>query len=105
MPGSNTTGIPKPDEPGRWLVPPWPANASFDQIVRHFLNRTPSSLDNTRHQLAYWDGYRIALASAPTDRLRRDGHAWWITDMRKAVDTCAQVYREKLATETATGAG
>lgn len=33
----NPTGIPNPDKPGQWLVPPLPAEASLCDVVGHFL--------------------------------------------------------------------
>jgi hypothetical protein len=33
------TGIPHPDKPGHWLVPPWQDTASFTEVVAHFVLR------------------------------------------------------------------
>lgn len=94
-----TTGIPYPDKPGHWLVPPWATNASFSDLVRHFLSRHPWGNTNTVHLLAYFEGYEAALDAAPTDELTYAGHQRWYDDMRDCVSRCATIYREMHAAE------
>ncbi|QIZ38305.1 hypothetical protein [Saccharopolyspora sp. ASAGF58] len=84
----NMNGIPDPDDPGRWLVRPWPTNASFCNVVRHFLNvyvwRLVQDTD-VRRQLDYFSAYRAALENASTHELtcaadwqwREELLAWW----------------------------
>jgi hypothetical protein len=65
-------GIRDPDDPDRWLVPPWPIDAGFCEMVRHFLPAHVRLLGDTRvaRQVAYFEGYQAALLAAPTDDLR-----------------------------------
>lgn len=94
-----TTGIPHPDKPGQWLVPPWPTNASFCDVVRHFLRHHLWRDTNTAHLLAFFEGYQAALDGAPIDELRYAGHWRWFEDMRDCVDRCASFYREQHTAE------
>ena len=102
MPSHTTTGIRYPDKPRYWLVPPWPADASFSDVVRHFLNhhllwRKP----NTAYLLAYFEGYEAALEAAPPDEPANAFHRRWCADMRTSVARCARLYREELTAKLA----
>lgn len=97
-----TAGIPDPLDPARWLVRPWPANASFGGVVRHFLTVYVGRLQGehrTARQLAYWEGYQAALKEAPTDELTGPGARHWHDDMVRCVDDCVAVFREKARAE------
>ena len=94
-----TTGIANPDKPGHWLVPPWPTDATFSDVVRHFLRYTLWRNKNTAHLLAYFEGYQAALHSAPTDELPYAFYRHWCADMRDCVSRCVRIYRERRAAE------
>lgn len=99
MTNDTTTGIPNPDKPGRWLVPPWPAGASFSAVVRHFHRFDPGGKASTAHLLAYFEGYEAALDGAPADKQASEFHQRWCADMRACVARCARLYRERDAAE------
>jgi hypothetical protein len=95
-----TTGIPNPDKPGHWLVPPWPNDASVNDVVRHFLRFHPWDNTNTAHLVAYFEGYAAALDTTPLGKPADTLHQHWCVDMRDCVRQCARLYREKLVAET-----
>jgi hypothetical protein len=96
---SPATGIPNPDTPGRWLVSPWGAEASFHDVVRHFLRSFPWYGASTTHYLAYYRGYQTAIEAAPTHELTHP-HDWqWYEDLRDCVGRCVDIYQEKQAEE------
>lgn len=69
---SLTPGISDPERPDVWLVRPWPAGASFCEVVQHFLTAYVWRLlgdTSTARQLAYFEGYEAALAVASTHEL------------------------------------
>src|SRR5436189_5168 len=73
MTGESPTGIPNPDRPGHWLVPPWPHDAGFSDIVAHFLRFTPCDDLSPAGLLTYFEGYQSVLES-PGDQRRRHPH-------------------------------
>lgn len=85
---NHRTGIPHPDLPGNWLVSPWPRDASFTDVVRHFLRSEPWDRTNSAHLSAYYLGYRAALAAVPGD----EPLDAWSLSMRDCVDRCAAFY-------------
>lgn len=94
-----TTGIPHPDGPGYWLVPPWATDATFGDVVRHFLRFRVWDDTNTAHLLAYYEGYDAAIDAATTDESRCPGRERWRQDLRDSVNRCAISYREKFEVE------
>ncbi len=97
-----TPGIPDPDRLGWWLVSSWEVDASFCEVVRHFLTAYVGGLQGERsvaRQLAYWEGYQAALKEAPTDELVGAGAWQWHDDMVRCVDDCVAVFREKARAE------
>lgn len=93
-----TPGIPDPLDPTLWLVRPWPVDAGFCHVVRHFLTIYVGRLQgerSTARQLAYWEGYQQALKTAPTDELTGPGAGHWHDDMVRCVDDCVATFREK----------
>jgi hypothetical protein len=97
MPDDTTTGIRNPDKPGHWLVPPWPADASFNDVVRHFLRFHPWGNTKTAHLLAYFEGYEAALDAASIDQLASEHHQRWCADVVACIRRCARLYRDKYA--------
>jgi hypothetical protein len=94
MPDDPATGIPNPDKPGHWLVPPWPNNSTFSDVVRHFLQFHPWSTTDRARLIAYFDGYEAALNASPADLPAGALHARWCADMHDCVTRCAQLHRE-----------
>ncbi|MBB5158126.1 hypothetical protein [Saccharopolyspora phatthalungensis] len=91
----NMTGIPDPGDPGRWLVRPWPANASFCEVVRHFLNAYVWRLlqdTDVRRQLDYFSGYRAALENAPTYELTCAADWQWREELLAVVGRCVDLF-------------
>jgi hypothetical protein len=80
-------------------VPPWATNASFSDVVRHFLQFHPWDNTNTARLLAYFEGYQAALEAAPTDKPTYTFQERWYTDMRDCIARCVTLYREKRTTE------
>ena len=99
-----TTGIRDPENPDRWLVWPWPAEAGFCEVVRHFLASVwPLFRDtNPARQLAYYEGYQAALLAASTDDLHGPGAMEWRDELLSCVARCVTTHREQVqADETA----
>ena len=96
MPDDTPTGIPNPDEPGDWLVPPWPTEATFLDVVGHFLAHHSLRITNTAHLATYFEGYQAALEAALADDLTDASHLRWCGDMRDCVSRCARLYRNQL---------
>ncbi|HEX3648969.1 MAG TPA: hypothetical protein VHV49_11110 [Pseudonocardiaceae bacterium] len=94
-----TTGIREPRAPGAWLVPPWPAEAGFCAVVRHFLTSLwPLFGDSDpARQLAYYEGYQAALLAAPTGDLRGPGASEWRDELLAWVSRCVTTYREQVS--------
>jgi hypothetical protein len=83
------TGIPDPDKPGWWLVPPWEAGASFCDVVRHFLRFDPwSGGASSNNQPAYYAGYRTALETAPTYELAHSTSWEWRDELLDWIQKC-----------------
>jgi hypothetical protein len=99
MPDDTPTGVPIPDKPGHWLVPPWPTEATFSDIVGHFVSHHQLRNANTAHLVAYFEGFQAALEAAPVDEWTGPSHLRWCADMRDAVSRCASVYREQRIAE------
>lgn len=97
-----TPGIPDPLDPARWLVWPWPADANFNGVVRHFLTVYVGRLQgerSTARQLAYWEAHQAALKEAPTHELTGPGAWHWHDDMVRCVDDCVAIFQEKARAE------
>lgn len=92
-------GIPEPDRPGSWLVPPWERGMNFADTVSHFLLWTPRDPQNTRRMLAYYQSYQAALESSSTDLLTLTGDKEWHRIMLNCIDRCVTSYREQRSTE------
>jgi hypothetical protein len=82
------TGIPHPDRPDRWLVPPWPAIATAHEVVRHFSRFQPRGTSSARALLAFYQGYAKALTVAQIDDLRTQAAQHWFADFRRCIDDC-----------------
>jgi hypothetical protein len=91
------TGIPNPDQPDLWLVPPWPHDAGFSEIVAHFLRFTPCEDLSPATLLTYYEAYQSVLESASTADLTRPFQQSWAHDVRECVARCVTVHREKLS--------
>jgi hypothetical protein len=67
------TGVRDPEEPDQWLVEPWPADASFDEVARHFLVASTThaaTCTSIACLLVFHESLQAALAAAPTEELR-----------------------------------
>ncbi len=94
MPDEPTTGVPDPDRPGHWLVPPWAESAPFPSVVRHFLRFHPWRTTNTAHLAAYFAGYRAALDKAPASERICAAYDRWAAGVRDYVDRRARRYQQ-----------
>ena len=63
------TGIPHPDNPTGWLVPPWPAEALTHDLVQHFRRFQPAVDASPAIQVAYYTRYAAELAATPSGEL------------------------------------
>lgn len=97
-----TSGVRDPDDPGRWLVCPWPTTASFCDVVHHFLiayvNRLHADSSAAR-QLAYFRSYEAALRSAPTHELTYAVDWQWRDELLACVARCVALHQEKPSAE------
>jgi hypothetical protein len=93
---NTSTGIVDPDDPGRWLVCPWPVRATFCEVADHFLMtsvRRDFSETSVARRLAYYEGYQAALRAAPTDDLVHS-IAWeWRDELLTCIDGRVAHYR------------
>lgn len=101
IPSTTSIGIPDPDDPGRWLVRPWPVRASFCEVVHHFLKAYVWRLEGagTVHQLAYFEGYQAALEAAPTNDSTRPTAGRWHDELLRCVGDCVTQFRDKRTTQ------
>jgi hypothetical protein len=84
-----TTGVPDPDMPGWWVVPPWEAGASFCDVVRHFLRFDPRwGGTSNHHQFAYYAGYLSALKAASACELTHPTSRAWRDELLGYVQEC-----------------
>jgi hypothetical protein len=94
------TGIADPDRPDLWLVCPWPAQASFCEVVRHFLMAYVYGLQGEQsvaRQLAYFEGYDMALKAASTRDLTHEVAWQWRDELMGCVGDCVAIFQEKAA--------
>jgi hypothetical protein len=89
-----TTGVLYPDEPDLWLVPPWPIDTCFSEVVGHFLRFHPWGETDTEVLLAYFAAYEAALDTAPPgDNPDSPFYARWAAEVRGSVGRCTALYR------------
>jgi hypothetical protein len=84
------TGVRDPEDPDRWLVSPWPADASVGDVVQHFgqVNATQFHAGTSAARLlAFHEGLRAALAAAPIGDFA-DQAGW---DRRSYLLNCADL--------------
>ena len=91
------TGVSDPEKPDRWLVAPWPTDASFDDVFDHFqqasLTRLPTD-GSTARLLAFHEGFSVALAAAPTQEWANQAHRDWRGDMQEIADRAVRLFRK-----------
>jgi hypothetical protein len=91
-----TTGVPNPDKPDWWIVPPWEAGASFCDVVRHFLRFDPWwGGASSGHQLAYYTAYLTALETAPTSELTHATSLAGRDELLDCVRECIAIFRQQ----------
>ena len=83
-------GIRHPDGSGRWLVPPWPAEAGVCDVVRHFQRFQPAIHAGSAIQAAYYSRYTAVLAATPTADLLGEFSWRWYEELLKAVHQSAE---------------
>ncbi|HEX5405526.1 MAG TPA: hypothetical protein VFX16_24895 [Pseudonocardiaceae bacterium] len=101
-PSQPTGGIPDPDQPGLWLVCPWPTTASFREVVRHFVRAYFWQLEgdtSAARQLAYFKGYQAALAAASTHELTYAASWRWHDELMRWIDICIAQFSSKRGAE------
>lgn len=87
-----TPGLRNPDKRDLWLVPPWPRNASYCTVVRHFLRWQPWNTRSARIMLVYFRAYQAALELAPAHALSDPAGLAWRAEMRSCIGWCISVY-------------
>jgi hypothetical protein len=90
MPVMTGPGVRDPEEPDRWLVAPWPANASLWDVAQHFQQVTSTQFGtdtSNARLLAFHEGLYAALESAPTDEFADQTEL----DRRSYVLSCADL--------------
>lgn len=95
---SGTTGIRDPENPDVWLVWPWPVEAGFCEVVRHFLSSVWPLFGDTNpvRRLAYCEGYQAALLAATTDKLSGPGTWEWRDELLSCVARSVTTYRAQV---------
>jgi hypothetical protein len=66
---TDAPGIRHPDDPARWLVPPWPADLTTHELVQHFQRFQPAMHACSAIQVAYYSRYAAELAAIPSGEL------------------------------------
>jgi hypothetical protein len=95
----DTPGIRHPDDSGRWLVPPWPADVTVCQLVQHFTRFEPALHACSAIQAAYYGRYAAVLAATPTTDLLSQFSWQWYEGLLSAVNRSAtSAEAEHLAT-------
>lgn len=102
---SPSTGVRAPDNPRVWPVRPWPADATFSDIVQHFLPAQPNleTGRSTARYLAFFRAYHAALTEAATSRRRAADDVRWQDELLKWVGICLAQYQEAAAFPRANG--
>jgi hypothetical protein len=95
-------GVPDPENPGQWLVSPWPPDAGFWDVVEHFqrasLMRLPHE-DGTPCQWAFHEGLRAALVVAPTTEIEHPAQWYWCGHLLGRVERDVSRYRQRYVAE------
>jgi hypothetical protein len=97
-----TPGIPDPDDPGRWLVRPWPVSAGFCEVVRHFVMASFSGIydsSSTIRRLVYFEGYQAALSTASNHELTDPGAWQWHDELVGCIADCVAIFQAKAMVE------
>jgi hypothetical protein len=98
---SSTTGVPNPDKPGWWIVPPWEAGASFCDVASHFSRFDPWwGGASSGHRLAYYTAYLAALEAAPTSELMHAMSLEWRDELLDCIARCVANHRTGALTES-----
>lgn len=95
-----TAGLRDPDDPTTWLVRPWPVNATFCEVVRHFMTAFLHRLQtkpSTAALLAYYETYQTALQEASTAELTYPVAWQWRDEMLDCVGRCVAQFRAQSA--------
>lgn len=85
----DTPGIRHPDGSGRWLVPPWPADADVHELVQHFRRFQPALHACSAIQAAYYSRYAALLAATPSGDLAAMSSWQWFSELLSAVNRAA----------------
>jgi hypothetical protein len=83
-------GVRDPEDLDRWLVSPWPADASLWDVVQHFQRVSSTQLDadtSNARLLAFHEGLYAALAVAPTEEFANQTEL----DRRSYILSCADL--------------
>lgn len=94
-PGPLTKGVPNPEQPGHWLVTPWPQGASYCTVVGHFLRWLPhhSEWTNAGLMVRYYRAFQAALDVAPTHELIYACDRSWAEQMQRCIARCVEQYQ------------
>jgi hypothetical protein len=87
--GAKQTGIPHPDNTGRWLVPPWLADATAHELVQHFQRFRPAVHACSAIQAAYYSGYARALAITSSGDIAESQPWRWFTELLGSIGRAA----------------
>ena len=93
-----TSGIRHPDGSGRWLVPPWPADAEVHELVQHFQRFQPAVHAKPAIQAAYYSAYADVLAATPSGELAETLSWQWYSELLSAITRAAASAEAEQAT-------
>jgi len=96
------TGVRDPEDPDQWLVAPWPADASFGDVMEHFhqaslARRTKD--DSTARLLAFHKGLREALVAAPTDEDADQADRDWGNQVMDVAERAVEIFQDLYVVE------
>jgi hypothetical protein len=86
---SETPGVHHPDGSGRWLVPPWPADADVHELVQHFQRFRPAVHAGSAIQAAYYSGYAAVLGATSSGDIAEALPWKWFTELLGSVSRAA----------------
>jgi hypothetical protein len=98
-PDELTAGINDPDRAGFWLVPPWPRQAEYHEVVMHFLRFWPRPNASTQQMLTFFEQLEAALEVASTASMVHPTDRHWQKEMRDCLARCITSYREQRLVE------
>lgn len=99
MTTTTTGGIPDPDAPGHWIVPPWPDGDGLVARIDHIARFWPQSAESNTRRVVFYQGLLATIDEGVAVGLPSFVDAHWLDEFRQAVAGCVDTYQARLADE------